>query len=109
MTRFSSLQESIQAGLELTRTKQLPPSRPIGDWQSVETVYGVVARQPFFEWRDATLAYLEATFGFESEEWWAFLEECRYPWFLELLEGLKLLKQIALAHPPHPHPSPADC
>ncbi|MFM7389257.1 MAG: hypothetical protein ACKO34_01375 [Vampirovibrionales bacterium] len=93
-TRYQTLQTAIDDGLQLSKTKAMPPSRIIGDWQSIDTVYAVVDRPLFVQWRWAVLALLEAEEGLASDPWWEFLDTCRVPWFMEVLEGIKLLRDF---------------
>jgi hypothetical protein len=88
------IDDLIETGLALTQTKQRPKSRIFADWQSTETLYSVVDAPLFQAWRIDVLAYLASNFGKESDAYWAFHEECRFPQFMELLEGIKVLKQI---------------
>jgi hypothetical protein len=84
----------IQTGLDLTQTKRRPKSRIFADWQSTETLYSVVDADLFHAWRTDVLSYLVATYGKESDAYWVFQDECRFPQFMELLEGIKVLKFI---------------
>jgi hypothetical protein len=93
------IDDLIEAGLALTQTKQRPKSRIFADWQSTETLYSVVDAPLFQAWRTDVLAYLTSNFGKESDAYWAFHEECRFPQFMELLEGIKVLKQIKQQEP----------
>jgi hypothetical protein len=93
-TCFYSYDEAIEWGLLLSKTKGMPPSRFIADWQSVDTVYAVVQRDAFMAWRQAVLNYLENRHGLASDPWWEFLDTCRVAWFMELLEGIKLLREF---------------
>ena len=88
------LEGFIQAGLAVSKTKQRPKSRIIADWQSTETLYSVVDASLFHAWRTDVLAGLATHFGIESDAYWAFQDECRFPQFMELLEGIKVLKQL---------------
>jgi hypothetical protein len=89
-----TLPQLIEVGLALTKTKQRPPARIIADWQSTETLYAVVDKQQFTQWRTDVLAYLTEQFGANADEVWAFQDECRFPQYMELLEGIKFLKHI---------------
>jgi hypothetical protein len=89
-----SLNTLITEGVALQGLKQLPPAKLRGDWQVMETTYSVVAREPFFEWRNRCWQSLETLYGFNSSEYIEFLDTCRFPWFLELLEGLRFLKGL---------------
>lgn len=91
---LNTLTTLIETGLALTKTKQRPPARIIADWQSTETLYAVVDKHQFTQWRTAVLAYLTEHFGANSDEVWAFQDECRFPQYMELLEGIKFLKHI---------------
>jgi hypothetical protein len=88
------LAQLIQVGLDLTRTKCRPKSRIFADWQSTETLYSVVDAPQFHAWRTDVLSYLVATYGEDSDAYWVFQDECRFPQFMELLEGIKVLKFI---------------
>lgn len=88
------IDDLIEVGLALTQTKQRPKSRIFADWQSTETLYSVVDASLFQAWRTDVLTYLALHFGKESDAYWAFQDECRFPQFMELLEGIKVLKQI---------------
>jgi hypothetical protein len=92
--KIGSLTEAIDLGLALTQTKQKPKSRIIADWQSTETLYAVVDAEMFEQWRKAVLAYLIVQLGADSDSYWVFHEECRFPQYMELLEGIKVLKHI---------------
>jgi hypothetical protein len=94
---LNTLTTLIEEGLALTKTKQRPPARIIADWQSTETLYAVVDKQQFTQWRRAVLTYLTEQFGADADEVWAFQDECRFPQYMELLEGIKFLKHIEKA------------
>ncbi|MCX5920103.1 MAG: hypothetical protein NTW61_02080 [Candidatus Melainabacteria bacterium] len=91
---FDTLDSLITEGLAITKTKKRPTSRIIADWQSTETLYSVVDAEPFHQWRASVLSFLKATFGEDSDPYWTFQDECRFPQFMELLEGIKVLKFI---------------
>ena len=91
---LDTLNQLIEVGIVLTQTKQRPKSRIFADWQSTETLYSVVHAEQFKQWRSAVLTALRAHYGEDSDAYWAFQETCRFPQFMELLEGIKLLKHI---------------
>ena len=75
-------------------TKQKAPAKVIGDWQSTETMYAVVDRQAFEAWRKAVHQWIQDYFEDADALIYGFDELCRFPSFLEFLEGQKFVKAL---------------
>ena len=89
-----TLQTLLEQADKVAKTKQDPPAKIRGDWQETGTVYAVVDRTEFEPWRQACLDYLSSTYGEDSDEWLGFRDICRFPNYLEFLEGQKFLKAL---------------
>jgi hypothetical protein len=87
------LEGLIEEGLAVLATKQKAPATVIGDWQSVETVYAVVAADAFATWQAKVLAYLGFGPQANATAYWDFLDVCRFAQYLEAVEGVKFLKR----------------
>jgi hypothetical protein len=89
-----ALEQLVSQGERVVSSKTASPSRIIGDWQSTEILYAVVDKALFSAWRTDTLDTFEQFLYPESAVYWAFFDGCRFPQYMEAVEGLKLLKQV---------------
>ena len=88
---FETLSTLLEEAREVGSTKQAPPAKMIGDWQSTETLYAVVDSNAFGDWRSHVQAFLTAYCEESEALWYGFDELCRFPQFFEFLEGQKFL------------------
>ena len=92
-THLHQLTEQVQ------QSKQNPPAKVIGDWQSTETLYAVVDRPLFDAWRQHVQQWIFHYYEENEALVYGFDEYCRFPHFVEFLEGQKfvnaLLKSLA--------------
>jgi hypothetical protein len=88
---FEALSALLEEARLLSATKQAPPAKMIGDWQSTETLYAVVDSNAFADWRIHVQAFLNTYCEDADLLWYGFDELCRFPQFFEFLEGQKFL------------------
>lgn|GEM_PF-6491614 len=102
-TKSTTNQDNVKAGLasllkeadRISSSKQNPPSKLIGDWQSTETLYSVVNRAQFNQWRENVNNFLMHNFDDGRALCFGFNEICRFPQYMEFLEGQKFLNVLS--------------
>jgi hypothetical protein len=98
-------QDTVRAGLtsllkeadRISSSKQQPSSKIIGDWQSTETMYSVVNRAQFNQWRENVNNFLMHNFDDGPALCFGFNEVCRFPQYMEFLEGQKFLNTLSFS------------
>ncbi len=92
------LEALMQEADAVAKTKQQAPSKIIGDWQSTETLYAVVDAEAFHVWRKNVKQHVWTYYEDAEALWYGFDELCRFPQFVEVLEGQKFLRALGM-HP----------
>ena len=84
----------LNQGNAVFASKQKAPAKLIGDWQSTETLYAVVNRDAFDAWRLAVQGWIRDFFEDADALIYGFDELCRFPSFVEFLEGQKFVQAL---------------
>ncbi len=90
-----AFQALLEQGDAVFATKQKAPAKVIGDWQSTETMYAVVDREAFDAWRTAVHQWINTYFEDADALIYGFDELCRFPSFVEFLEGQKFVNALS--------------
>jgi hypothetical protein len=94
-TAYNRTFEALVAqGEGVFQSKQKAPAKVIGDWQSTETLYAVVNRDAFDAWRLAVQGWIRDFFEDADALMYGFDELCRFPSFVEFLEGQKFVQAL---------------